>query len=132
MTKINTGGPAFPATENHEYFGLADFKGMTLRDYAAFHADGLDEDADAKYAAVFNPDPKPYNADYLGWAKWFAKADARLRYIRADAMIAARDKYGISSERRARLIDKLELQLEELEATATEDALARAAGWTPC
>ena len=35
-----------------------------------------------------------------------------------------RDKYGISSERRARLIDQLELQLEELEATATEDALA--------
>lgn len=35
-----------------------------------------------------------------------------------------RDKYGISSERRARLIDQLELQLEELEAAATEDALA--------
>ena len=35
-----------------------------------------------------------------------------------------RDKYGISSERRARLIDQLELQLEELQATATEDALA--------
>ena len=35
-----------------------------------------------------------------------------------------RDKYGISSERRARLIDQLELQLEDLEATATEDALA--------
>ena len=35
-----------------------------------------------------------------------------------------RDKYGISSERRARLIDQLELQLEEMEAAATEDALA--------
>ncbi len=35
-----------------------------------------------------------------------------------------RDKYGISSERRARLIDQLELQLEEMEATATEDSLA--------
>ena len=35
-----------------------------------------------------------------------------------------RDKYGISSERRARLIDQLELQLEELEEAATEDALA--------
>ena len=35
-----------------------------------------------------------------------------------------RDKYGISSERRARLIDHLELQLEDLKATATEDALA--------
>ncbi len=35
-----------------------------------------------------------------------------------------RDKYGISSERWVRLIDQLELQLEELEAAATEDALA--------
>ncbi len=35
-----------------------------------------------------------------------------------------RDKYGKSSERSARLLDQLELQLEELEAAATEDALA--------
>jgi len=35
-----------------------------------------------------------------------------------------RDKYGITSERRTRLIDQLELQLEELEVAATEDALA--------
>ena len=35
-----------------------------------------------------------------------------------------RDKYGISSERRARRIDQLELQLEELQLIATEDALA--------
>ena len=90
--KINTGGPAFPATENHEYFGLADFQGMTLRDYAAIHADGLDEDTVSDYAATFNRDPTPETGDYLGWAKWFAKADARLRYIRADAMIAARDE----------------------------------------
>ena len=32
-----------------------------------------------------------------------------------------RDQYGKSSERRARLIDQLELQLEELEAAASED-----------
>ena len=65
---------------------------MTLRDYAAIHADGPDVDADASYAAVFNHDPTPEKGDYLGWAKWLAKADARLRYIRADAMIAARDE----------------------------------------
>jgi transposase len=35
-----------------------------------------------------------------------------------------RDKYGVSSERSARLLDQLELKLEELEAAATEDALA--------
>ena len=51
----------------------------------------------------------------------------------AEAMIAAqkleieklrRALYGVRSERKARLLDQLELQLEELEATATEDELA--------
>ena len=35
-----------------------------------------------------------------------------------------RDRFGPRSERTARLLDQLELQLEELEATATEDELA--------
>jgi hypothetical protein len=35
-----------------------------------------------------------------------------------------RDKFGPRSERSARLLDQLELQLEELEAAATEDELA--------
>src|SRR5674476_145151 len=35
-----------------------------------------------------------------------------------------RDRYGPRSERAARLLNQLELQLEELEATATEDELA--------
>ena len=35
-----------------------------------------------------------------------------------------RDRFGQRSERSARLLNQLELQLEELEATATEDELA--------
>src|SRR6195256_3074369 len=35
-----------------------------------------------------------------------------------------RERFGQRSERTARLIDQLELQLEELEASATEDELA--------
>ena len=35
-----------------------------------------------------------------------------------------RDRYGPRSERAARLLDQIELQLEELETTATEDELA--------
>jgi hypothetical protein len=35
-----------------------------------------------------------------------------------------RDRYGPRSERTARLLDQLELRLEELEASATEDELA--------
>lgn len=50
--------------------------------------------------------------------------DAMIQELKLEIAKLRRDKYGISSERRARLIDQLELQLEELEATATEDALA--------
>jgi transposase len=55
------------------------------------------------------------------------------RASNAEAMIAAlklmiaklrRDIYGQRSERKARLLDQLELELEELEAKATEDELA--------
>ena len=50
--------------------------------------------------------------------------EAMIRELKLEIAKLRRDKYGISSERRARLIDQLELQLEDLEATATEDALA--------
>jgi hypothetical protein len=62
-------------------------------------------------------------------------AQARAVVSSAEAMISAlkleiaklrRAQYGKSSERRARLIDQLELQLEELETAAAEDE-ARAA-----
>ena len=41
-----------------------------------------------------------------------------------------RDRFGPRSERTARLLDQLELQLEELEASATEDGLAAEAATT--
>ncbi|MBW6495699.1 MAG: IS66 family transposase [Burkholderiaceae bacterium] len=50
--------------------------------------------------------------------------EAMIQELKLEIAKLRRDKYGISSERRARLIDQLELQLEELEAAATEDTLA--------
>ncbi len=50
--------------------------------------------------------------------------EAMIQELKLEIAKLRRDKYGISSERRARLIDQMELQLEELEAAATEDALA--------
>jgi transposase len=50
--------------------------------------------------------------------------DAMIQKLKLEIAKLRRDKFGISSERRARLIDQLELQLEELEAAATEDVLA--------
>ena len=67
----------------------------------------------------------------------FAAANAELVQVRAvvssvEALISALkleiaklkcEQYGTRSERSARLIDQLELQLEELEASATEDKI---------
>jgi hypothetical protein len=66
----------------------------TLRDEFAGRVDGLPDDADDLHADIFNKDQKPPKDDYLAWAKWFAKADATLRYIRADAMLEARKTTG--------------------------------------
>jgi transposase len=60
-------------------------------------------------------------------------AQARAMASNTEALIASlkqeieklrRDLYGTRSERKARLLDQLEFQLEELEATASEDELA--------
>ena len=50
-------------------------------------------------------------------------SEAMIQELKLEIAKLRRDKYGISSERRARLIDQLELQLEELETAATEDVL---------
>ncbi len=46
------------------------------------------------------------------------------KHLRLEIARLRREQYGHSSERRARLIDQMELQLEELEAAATEDEIA--------
>jgi len=44
-------------------------------------------------------------------------SEAMIQELKLEIAKLRRDKYGISSERRARLIDQLELQLEELEVS---------------
>jgi transposase len=74
-------------------------------------------------------------------AAWLAERSARLeaeaRASGAEAMVAhlklmiaklKRERFGASAECSRKLLDQLELQLEELEATAAEDASAAAAG----
>ena len=53
-----------------------------------------------------------------------ASAEATIAALRLEIEKLRRALYGTRSERKARLLDQLELQLEELEATATEDDLA--------
>jgi transposase len=59
-------------------------------------------------------------------------AEALISYLKLEIEKLRRRIYGSRSERKARLLEQMELQLEELEATATEDELAaeRAAAQT--
>lgn len=51
-------------------------------------------------------------------------SEAMIKHLKLEIARLRRDHYGHSAERRARLIDQMELQLEELEAAATEDEIA--------
>ena len=70
-------------------------------------------------------------------AEQLARREAEARASGAEAMVAhlklliaklKRDRFGASSERGRKVLDQLELELEELESTATEDAVAANAG----
>ena len=50
-------------------------------------------------------------------------SDAIIAHLKLQIAKLKREQYGQSSERSSRLIDQLELQLEEIEATASEDDL---------
>ncbi len=50
-------------------------------------------------------------------------SEAMIAHLKLEIARLRREQYGQSSERRARLIDQMELQLEELEAAATEDEI---------
>jgi chromosome segregation ATPase len=50
-------------------------------------------------------------------------SEALIAGLKLEIAMLKRDKYGRSAERTARLIDQLELQLEELETAAAEDAI---------
>ena len=51
-------------------------------------------------------------------------SEAMISHLKLEIAKLRRAQYGQRSERRARLIEQLELQLEELETAATEDAIA--------
>ena len=55
-------------------------------------------------------------------------SEAMIKHLKLEIAKLRREQYGHGSERRARLIDQMELQLEELEAAATEDEIAAEKG----
>jgi transposase len=89
------------------------------------------------------PDNPPDDIDALRAAlaaEQLARREAEARATGAEAMVAhlklliaklKHDRFGASSERGRKLLDQLELQLEELEAAASEDATAAEDGAGP-
>jgi transposase len=53
-----------------------------------------------------------------------SRAEALIAYLRLEVEKLRRSLYGVRSERKERLLDQLEMQLEDVEADATEDELA--------
>ena len=51
-------------------------------------------------------------------------SEAMIKHLKLEIAKLRREHYGRGSERRARLIDQMELQLEELEAATTEDEIS--------
>lgn len=94
-------------------------------DLAAAHAMILAERAARLQAEAVAASAKAEAADAKA-------AEALISYLKLEIEKLRRQIYGSRSERKARLLEQMELQLEELEATATEEELAaeRAAAQT--
>lgn len=95
MSEHNDGGSAFPNSRTVETdFGTLGEYGMSLRDYMAIHAPELipneaPQNHWEKLMGSKSPDSTTHPLENLAW--WDA-AEAKRRYMRADAMIAERSK----------------------------------------
>jgi hypothetical protein len=90
-TSINDGGPAFPrpGISTNWAEGYHTHKGMSLRDWFAAQEqlnDCGEVSIDFLETLVNSPTPKTP----LEYIIWEAKTRAKLKFIRADAMLAAR------------------------------------------
>lgn len=97
MSAQDNGGPAFPCSHQNQMNGspTEEMSGMTLRDYFAVH-EPLDpnESIGTALAEQLVGSPLPRNEDgtydALAVSKYWARAEAEYRYMRADAMLEAR------------------------------------------
>lgn len=102
-TPIDDGGPAFPVPS----VGTGDPRdgmtqgsdGMSLRDWLAAHETLADFDdaecsiSDQLCVGLAGRGPSgDWRTNTIEWVKWEAKWRSALKYIRADAMLAAREK----------------------------------------
>ena len=96
--KINDGGPAFPVPDvidhDRNYYQYGG-QGMTLRDYFAAEEVIVEGEMTAALAeALMSSDiPKSdgSNIQIIALYRWWAEAESRYKFMRADAMLAARE-----------------------------------------
>ena len=101
MSATNDGWPAFPSDglryTNGGFRPGTDSNGMTLRDYFAAKETMPDWDQaiasmPIEFAEQLAGRPMPSTGNYVDVLKWEAELRSALKYIRADAMLAAREK----------------------------------------
>ncbi len=90
------GGPAFPLSwkETNGYgvdFSMA-HSGMSLRDWFAANEEPKVDFPSYEVAAEFLGEPTPELDDFPALVAFSARLNAKLRYMVADAMLAARSK----------------------------------------
>jgi hypothetical protein len=98
VSTLNDGGPAFPQPETA--YPKTKVNGMTLRDWFAGQETLSDLDdpeaivSDEMAEGLAGPKPKAgwTPGNIVAMTRWEAKWRAALRYLRADAMIAEREK----------------------------------------
>lgn len=91
-------------------------------------ADQLPDDLEAMRALYLAERAARIDAEALAVCEQAERTHARALIARLQLEIEKlkREIHGSRSERKARLLDQMELQIEELEASATEDELASA------
>lgn len=97
MNKTNDGGPAFPGLRRHvsdNCFEPISEGGMTLRDWFAGQ-ERIDNEEDFGWPlleALAGPRPSGTSgSNPLEWFHWSNTWQAKVRWARADAMLAARE-----------------------------------------
>lgn len=94
---IKNGGPAYPQMRvwnaaHAEYEDTQQYPGMSLRDWFAGTLPAVDmQFSDLQTAARFLGCEPPDELDHHALIEFAARLEAKVRWMRADAMIAARE-----------------------------------------
>ena len=87
----DTSYPTFPTDEQNHDGKLYHYQDMTLRDYFIAHVDLGDVNITVEEAKALTGEDYPnWRTDYMNSLKYWAKVEAILKGIKADAMLAER------------------------------------------